>query len=216
MKHIVTHKGLVGVSLGLMQEACVHAFMPWINWRVGIEGTLQRPPFSLAMGLEWVRGLDKQKGSNEVFAVLAHPLEVGRNGHKSFRYVGHMSIHGVSWPNGTAKTGSILGDGRGGGVGTEAKLLLLHHAFKVLGVRKLTSSVKAFNGPSLGHLMKCGYKPVGRYKAHDFHEGAYVDEILFEVFRENWEPIWDKYQKTKTLPKLSDRDRKWVSQTASS
>ncbi len=210
MKHVFVYKGKVRVALGLMQEEYIPLFLPWANWRIGIEGTLLRPPYSLASGIEWVRGLDKAKGKNEVFAVLLR-TEAKR---ESYRYVGHMGVHNVQWPDGFATTGSVIGakEARGHGVGTEAKLLLMYHSFMVLGLRKLISRVKVFNTQSAGHLIKCGYKPVGRFHKHNLHDGEYIDEILLEVFREDWEPIWEQYQTTGALPHLSDEQRMFVSE----
>ena len=206
MKHVIAYKGVCGTSLGLMQEAYASSFVPWINWRIGVEGTQQRPPMSFEMGRQWVRELDQKKGSSEVFAVLT------QKGKRAHRFVGQMGVANISWPNGVGSTGSIVGEpsARGRGVGTEAKLLLLYHAFNVLGLRKLTSHVKSFNGPSLGHLLKCGYKIVGCHRKQDFHEGAFVDEYLLEVFRGDWEPIWAVYQETKTLPTLSQSARERI------
>lgn len=211
MNHIIAYEGLCGTSLALMQEAYVPLYLPWINRRIGIEGTMQRPPMSLSTGVEWVRGLDKEKGKHEVFAVLV------RTGEKCV-YVGHTGIHGILWPDGRGVTGSIIGapSARGRGVGTEAKLLLLKHAFDVLGLRKLTSTVKDFNAASMGHLLKCGYRHVGVHKQHLFHEGKFIDEHLFEVFRENWLPIWENYQKERCLPALSPEGRAWVKEATNS
>lgn len=209
MKHVLAYEGKVQVALGLMQEEYIPIFLPWPNWRLGIEGTLLRPPYSLASGIEWIRGLDKQKGIHEVFAVL---MRLGKE-KKTYRYVGHMDLHGIQWPSGFGGTGSVIGakGAQGHGVGTEAKLLLLYHAFMILGLRKLKSSVKVFNVQSAAHLIKCGYKPCGKFRKHQWHEGEFVDEILLEVFREDWEPIWERYQKTGLLPKLSDEQRTLLS-----
>lgn len=211
MKHTIAYEGKVGVALALMQEAYVPLFMPWVNWRIGVEGTLQRPPYSHAMGVEWVQSLDKTKGQNEVFAILSRTTKT-ESEERSYEYVGHMGIHRVEWPHGCGTTGSLIGaqGAQGRGLGTEAKLLILYHAFMILGLRKLTSTVKAFNAPSMAHLIKCGYKPVGRYRKHHLHEGAFVDETLFEVFRDDWEPVWQQYQDTATLPKLTDEQRRVI------
>ncbi len=215
MQHIIAYEGLVNVSLGLMQEEYIPTYLPWINRRIGIDGTLQRPPYSLASGIEWVRGLDAQKGKNEVFAILLHR---GTGKRRSYQYIGHTGMHGINWQHGFATTGSIIDpdNGQGRGYGTEAKLLLQYHAFMVLGLRKLTSTVKVFNGGSLGHLLKCGYRIVGRHKKHHFHEGRFVDEVFLEVFRDEWWPIWERYQKRKTLPKLSKTERALVFQLVAS
>lgn len=206
--HVIAYSGMAKVSLALMQEDYLHDFLPWANKRIGIEGTLMRPPYSLAGGIEWIRSLDQKKGKDEVFAILEHIGE----GKAEYRYVGHTGLHHIEWPDATASTGSVIGadGGRGAGYGTEAKLLLQYHAFRVIGLRKLTSGVKGFNAGSLAHLVKCGYRIVGRHRAHHFHEGAYVDRIDLEVFREEWEPIWEKYQATKMVPKLTDEQRKII------
>lgn len=205
MTHIIAYEGRAKVSLGLMQEDYVPLYVPWINRRIGIEGTLQRPPYSIEGGKEWVRSLAKERGQNEVFAVLLKDK-------KSYRYIGHTGVHHICWPDGRATTGSIFGaeKSQGRGYGTEAKLLLLYHAFMVLGIRKMESSVKAFNAQSLGHLLKCGYRIIGRKRRQCFHEGMFVDEILLEAFREDWEPIWDRYQKNGDLPKLTQAQRALV------
>jgi RimJ/RimL family protein N-acetyltransferase len=203
--HIIVYKG-IHMSLALMQRMYGPEYLPWPNRRTAINGTLQRPPYYPEDFDEWIERLRKSKGVHEVFAVLAHEdTETGRG----YRYLGHAGIHHVEWPSGHATTGSVLGadNAREKGYGTEAKLWMQYHAFKVLGLRKLLSEVKAFNAPSLGHLLKCGYKVIGRRKAHDFHEGAYVDVIVLECFREDWEPIWERYRASGTLPKLTAQQR---------
>lgn len=211
MKHVIVYQGKRRVSLGLMQEAYIPEFLPWINWRLGVEGTLQRPPYSHAMGVEWVRGLDKSKGEHEVFAIL-----VRSNGTKpGYGYIGHMGIHKQKFP-GIFETGSLIGayDAQGKGFGTEAKLLLLYHAFMVMGVRKVVSNVKAWNAQSAGHLLKCGYQYRGREPEHVFHEGAFVDSLSFSLLRRDWEPIWERYQQTGSLPSLTDKQRTFLKREA--
>jgi RimJ/RimL family protein N-acetyltransferase len=209
MQHIIVFKGLVGTSLGLLQEEYAAEFVPWANHRIDIEGTHVRPPYWPSNFVEWVRDLAKSKGIKEVFAILV-PIKV--DGQTAYRYVGHTGLHDVQWPQGFASTGSVIGakDAQGRGVGTEAKLLLLYHAFKVVGLRKVVSSVKSFNVQSAAHLIKCGYKFVGLYRHHFPHDGKFVDSLLFEVFPEDWEPIWKAYQETKTLPKLTDEQKNFL------
>lgn len=44
--------------------------------------------------------------------------------------------------------------------------------------------------------LKCGYKIEGVRRKQRFRRGKYNDEILIAVFKENWLPIWKKYQNT--------------------
>lgn len=211
MKHMIAYEGKVHTSLAAMQEAYVPLFAPAINRRTGVEGTTLRPPYTIEFGKEWVQKLSKSQGKDEVFAVLA------RSG-KSYRYIGHMGIHGIDRVRGSGTTGSILikKNGRSKGHGTEAKLLLLYHCFHVLGLRKVHSTIKAWNAASLGHLLKTGYRIVGRRKEEIFHEGKFIDEILLEVFPDDFNPIWDHYQRTHILPKLSREQRALVQKETSS
>lgn len=109
-----------------------------------------------------------------------------------------MAIHQIDWVNGTATTGAMIGEKEywGKGYGSEAKMLLLDYAFNRLGLRKICSNVIAFNGRSKRYSEKCGYREEARRKAQFFRDGTYHDEIWLAVFRENWLPLWKKYQKT--------------------
>jgi RimJ/RimL family protein N-acetyltransferase len=205
MEHIIAYEG-VGTSLGIMQKEYIPLYIPWVNRRIGIEGTLQRPPYMLEHGDEFVKRVSEGKGTNETFAILRHEEGVEK---PSYRYVGHTGLYRMEWPQGRATTGSmiVMPDSRGKGCGTEAKLQLLYHGFYVVGLRKISSRVKAFNAASMGHLLKCGYQVIGREPKHEFHEGEFIDEVLFCVFREQFEPIWAEYKETKTLPKLTPEQR---------
>lgn len=194
------------VSLGAMKREYIPLFMRGVNDPEVTRGVLLRPPVTLEEELAWY---DKPKTGNDiVFAILLHE-KGGGEGMTGYRYIGHTGLHNITWPNGCAATGSIVVDRTlfGKGYGTEAKLLLLYEAFRNRGLRKICSQVKAFNGNSWGHLLACGYREVGRRRAHHFSGGVFVDEIIFEVFREEWEPVWEKYQQTKELPRLSEEQR---------
>ncbi|MBP9760373.1 MAG: GNAT family N-acetyltransferase, partial [Candidatus Pacebacteria bacterium] len=105
--------------------------------------------------------------------------------------------HHISWINRTATSGAFIGDvaHQGQGYGTEAKMLLLDYAFNTLNLRKVCSTVLAFNGRSQRYNEKCGYVVEGVQKAQVFRDGSYHDLILMAVFRDDWLPVWREYQK---------------------
>ena len=190
-----------------MRRDYIPLFMKGANDPEVMRGVILKPPVTLEEELAWYDAMtqNRKKANDLVFALLLHePGEAN-----AYRYIGHMGLHAITWPDGHAASGSIIADKAcfGKGYGTEAKLLLLYEAFRNRGLRKVCSHVKAFNGNSWGHLLACGYKQVGRRKLHHFHDGTFVDDIELEVFREDWEPIWDAYQETKSLPKLSAEQR---------
>lgn len=196
------------VSLGVMVREYIPLFTKHANDLSITRGILMRPPVTLEDEYDWFDRIAKRSETQQVFAILLNETDT------KYRYIGHTGLHNIGWPDGIATTGSVIVDKtlHGSGCGTEAKLLLLYHAFYVKGLRKVCSEVKAFNGNSYGHLLKCGYRPIGRRKAHHFHEGNFVDDILFEVFREDFDPIWKQYKETGELPKLTEEQRAHIAE----
>lgn len=107
---------------------------------------------------------------------------------KTGEYLGNMGLHRIDFINGTASTGSFIGEKRhrGKGYGTRAKMLVLDYAFNTLNLRKIYSSVIAYNGRSKRCLEKCGYHEEGTRKLQLFRNGKYWDEILMAVFKEDF------------------------------
>jgi RimJ/RimL family protein N-acetyltransferase len=206
--HYPIYSGLA-ISLGALRREYAPIFTAGVNDLEVTRGVLMRPPIILEQEYPWFEKPADEK--NIVFAILLQEKDAS-GAMTGYRYIGNTALHGLTWPNGMATTGSIIVDKTlfGKGYGTEAKLLLLYDAFRNRGLRKVCSNVKAFNGNSWGHLLVCGYREVGRRKQHHFSAGTFVDEIIFEVFRDEWEPIWEKYQQTKTLPRLTEEQRAYL------
>lgn len=206
--HYIAYEG-VNLSLGAIQADYREDAVRAMNRRVDVSGTNQRAPYDPAGWDDWLSSLRNSRGEDEVLAVLRHTDTPAGREHD---FIGVMGIHRVKWPDGVGTTGSMFyaRDNQGKGHGKEAKLLLLHHCFDIMGLRKVVSSVKSFNGNSLGHLVACGYRIVGRHQKHLYHEGAYVDEILLEVFPEEWRPLYEVYRKTGVVPSLSSEQKALV------
>ncbi len=112
--------------------------------------------------------------------------------------IGSMGLHRINWIDRTATTGSwIAVPYWRQGYGTEAKLLLLRHAFDTLNLRKMCSSAYANNTASIKHNLNAGYRIEGRRKKQLFRRGRYYDEVLLACFREWWWPKWKKYRQAK-------------------
>lgn len=135
---------------------------------------------------EWFESLPKRKSTDIVFVIVVDGKAIGT-----------MGIHNINWKNRTATTGAFIGekDYWGKGLGSEAKMILLDYAFNTLNLRKICSTVIAFNERSYRYSLKCGYKEEGRLKEHHFKHGTYWDEILLAVFRDDWLPLWEAFAK---------------------
>ena len=113
------------------------------------------------------------------------------------RHIGVTGLHKIAHFDGTAVTGTFIGDKNywSRGYGTDAKMLLLWYAFNVLNLRRINSRVISFNKRSLKCQLKCGYKVEGVMKKEVWKNGRYYDLITLAVFRRDWSKIWQNYSK---------------------
>jgi len=157
----------------------------WINDQEIARNTLQFRPMTEHDEREWYEKYRKDPNAF-MFSVVTHDGKL----------IGNIGLFGVNWRDRVANTGTLIGEKeyQGKGYGSDAKMLLLHYAFHTLNLRKICSSALAFNEASLRYNIKCGYHEEGRRKDQYFRDGRYWDEILIAVFREDWEPLWEKYQ----------------------
>lgn len=112
-------------------------------------------------------------------------------------HIGLTGILNINHHDGTATTGTVIGDKNywGKGYGTDAKMLLLWYGFTVLNLRRINSRVISFNKRSLKCQLKCGYEIEGAMKKEIYKSGRYYDLITLAVFRRGWFKLWRKYQK---------------------
>lgn len=136
---------------------------------------------------EWFHNLPKRKDSNQVCSIVL------KEGHE---IIGTIGLHQIDPISKTAETGACIGREElwGKGLGTEAKMLLLKHAFLTLNLRRILSRTYAFNGRSVGYSKKCGYREIGRIPEFIFRDGEYHDVILLLVTRESWKLLWKEFE----------------------
>lgn len=160
--------------------------------------------------LIWMNDLEIAKQNNDVFPMTK---EDGESFYEELKgsdkrislsictnkdeFIGTITLNNIKWKDGITTSGIFIGnkDYHNKGYGTEAKMIMLNYAFNTLNLRKIYSNVFAINKRSLKCQEKCGYKQEGIRKEHVFVNGAYVDEIMLAVFKEDWLPIWEDYKK---------------------
>lgn len=103
--------------------------------------------------------------------------------------IGTVTLRHIDLVNGTAETGSGLFDAahRGKGIGTEAKHLLLRYAFETLGLHAISATVFSRNTRSSAALRKQGYRLAGRLTADVHRRGQFMDTLVFDLLRPDWE-----------------------------
>lgn len=103
------------------------------------------------------------------------------------RLIGNMGIGDLDWVNRTGETGSYLAPTfRNGGLGTEAKHLLIEYGFERLQLHAIMSTVFEANTRSSAALAKQGYRPAGRLRWHDVKGGVYRDMLVYDLLRDDW------------------------------
>jgi ribosomal-protein-alanine N-acetyltransferase len=126
---------------------------------------------------EWVEKVARDP--NSVIWVIEH----------EGRPVGTTGIHEINWKYGYGTTGTVIGDKKmwGKGLARELMQLRARYAFTELPLRKLKSMYFDGNEASGRAQAAAGYQVVGRRRQEIFTGGKWIDAILTEVLREDWE-----------------------------
>ena len=105
------------------------------------------------------------------------------------RLVGGTGIHAIDWKHGFGTTGTVLADKSiwGRGVARELMRLRAEYAFTQTPLRALRSGYIEGNEASARAQRSAGYKEVGRWHDDAFVDGKWLDHILTELMREDWE-----------------------------
>lgn len=135
----------------------------------------------------YVESLSNNSGSSVTLAIVL------RDGD---RHIGSVAFHRINWKNREAETGSVIGekDCWSKGYGFRAKMLLLGYGFNELNLHRVSSRVYDFNSRSRRCLEKCGYIQEGTSRKQIFRDGEYHDVYNFGILRDEFLPVWQKYQ----------------------
>lgn len=168
------------VRLRGLEKSDIDNIMPWINnpevTRHLLAFTL---PLSRAMEEKWLESAVHHTATDKLFAIETLAGE----------YLGGCGLHHIDPVNRHAELGIAIGktDYHGKGYGTDTLNILLRLGFHSLNLNKIYLRVFAGNVRGMRCYAKCGFKEVGRHRQHRFVAGQWQDEIIMEVFRDEWE-----------------------------
>jgi RimJ/RimL family protein N-acetyltransferase len=151
-----------------------------ITWFEDMEVTsrlrLRFPP-SLESEQAWLQRVADDP--NEVYWAIEH----------EGRIVGGSGIHAIDWAHQHGTTGTLIGDKAAWGKGIAGEMMRLRadFAFTQLPLRKLKSGYLEGNEASRRAQMSTGYREVGRQRYEFFRDGRWLDHVLTELLREDWE-----------------------------
>lgn len=170
----------------LRKETDLEKSLKWVNDQNVTQFLGMYLPQSFQQEEEWFDNLKNRK-NDIIVAIETHDK----------KFIGTTGLHNIDGKNRRATFGIIIGEKTywGKGLGTEVLMLLLKYAFNTLNLHKVCSFLLALNERSLKMHLKCGFKEIGRRKEQFFRDGKYEDEILLEIFREDWARVAKKKEK---------------------
>ena len=104
------------------------------------------------------------------------------------KYIGGCGVNEVDWKNSVAVAGIFIGDGgyRGKGYGTDAMRVLIRFVFDQMNMNKIKLHVFSINEQAIRCYEKCGFKVEGVLRQEIFRDGAYCDDIVMGLLREEY------------------------------
>jgi len=151
-----------------------------VGWFADPEVTA-RLSMRMAVSLEgeeaWIRGAEEARDS--IVWVIEH----------EDRPVGTTAIGAIDWVNQHGTTGTLIGDKTvwGRGIARELMRLRADYAFTQYPFGKLKSGYLEGNEASRRAQLGAGYREVGRLRREHFRDGRWLDHVLTELLREDWE-----------------------------
>ncbi len=102
--------------------------------------------------------------------------------------IGNCTFHNVDWRNRKAEIGIAIGEKAfwNQGYGTEAVRLLLQFGFQTLNLHRIMLRVYAYNRRAIRCYEKAGFVLEGRLRQARYFQGAYHDELIMSVLRDEW------------------------------
>lgn len=131
-------------------------------------------PMTVEDAKNWVRGLQKHP----------HAWVVDHDG-----LIGEVRLDNVNLQDRRASFAIGILDPLklGRGVGTEAAILALRHAFNDIGLHRVSLRVLASNARAIRSYEKCGFSIEGRERESAFIDGHWQDDLLMGVIDHEFE-----------------------------
>jgi UDP-4-amino-4,6-dideoxy-N-acetyl-beta-L-altrosamine N-acetyltransferase len=137
---------------------------------------------------------------NESFAI------VEKDNNKAIGICGLVNVDVV---HRHAQFGIFIGDKTywNRGIGTEATLLTLDHAFNNINLNNVSLEVYSFNQRAIHCYEKVGFKYVGRRRDYIFKAGKYHDVLIYDMLAEEFQSPYVNQLFERIMSEGADRDK---------
>ncbi|HRF48673.1 MAG TPA: GNAT family protein [Anaerolineales bacterium] len=144
----------------------------------------QTLPLSQAQEEKWYER-NLQAGYEQAWAIDAQPNDMAMG---PWQHIGSCSFRDIDWRIRAGEVGIMIGfkEYWGRGFGTDALQTLVAWGFYSLNLNRVTLRVNADNTRAIRAYEKVGFVLEGRLRQARFANGAFGDELLMAVLREDW------------------------------
>ena len=103
-------------------------------------------------------------------------------------YAGSIGLMHIDGRNRRAEVGVVIArpEDWGRGMGTEAMILMLRHAFEEMNLHRVTLRVYTFNDRAQRSYGKIGFVEEGRLREDTFRHGAWHDTVLMGILADEF------------------------------
>ena len=173
------------VVLRPIQRTDINYFLKWFNDPEVTQYLGMYLPMTEMAEQKYIEDLGTSRATTD-----AHFIIEAVDGEKT-KPIGSIGLHRLNNKDHNATLGIAIGDKAywSKGYGTEAARLIIKYGFEQLNLHRISSSVYSFNQRSFRMHLKVGFTEEGRRKENLFKNGAYYDEVVFGLLREDWKKI---------------------------
>jgi len=173
------------VTLRPLLEEDIPFLLKWINTEEVRRYLMRYTPATRKIEHDWLEYLHKNQDKDVCLVIQA-----GR------RPIGTIHVR-IDWKDRVGNIGIQIGEpvNQEKGYGTDAAMTILKYSFDTLNLRKLEWLANAINDRSIACAKRCGFKEEARLREELFVDGKYCDQLIFGLFRHEWLPRWQTYQK---------------------
>lgn len=177
------------ISLREMQKADVPQKVEWFNDPEVNRTLLMEEKLDLDKSLEW---FDRSRSdpSRRDFVIES----------KEGKPIGIMALVHIEPAHGTAECFCVIGDKTywGGGIGTEAHLLLADWGFKNLGLHKIWACIRPENAAIIKVIERIGFKVEGTLREEKYIDGKRADILRIGLLRREFYAAHPEFAKEGT------------------
>ena len=104
------------------------------------------------------------------------------------QHIGGVGLHDIDSVHRSCSFGILIGNKEkwGKGYATEATRMVVNYAFSMLNLNRVQLRVFSFNTRAIALYERIGFVREGVCRQSHYHAGAYHDEIIMSVLREEW------------------------------